>query len=582
MRAAGSIALLSLIHATACGRIGYLTRATDASVDGLLRMDADAFARSDAFTSGDVGRSDALVDARDMDRISLLDASDPSLDSSAVDAPRVEASLRDSRVSDAVPADTVLLDGTRPADVPVDASSDMPQDSLAVPDVAGPSRLRVLNAWRFGSSLGSETALGLAFDALRGNVWISGSYIGAADFGGGPLAAASGLPDAFVLKVGTDGTHRFSEGYNGPNLDSASAIVVDVMTGGVSVGGTYKGTTAFADGFTMASRAGSVDLFVTRLDVNGDQVFFSSLGGDGDEQFGAIAAGSNGATWIAGGFVGTFIGAADAGGGEFTVAGAHTDSIVAQLGEDGFVQSAVHLRGTQSNRVTSLARDSSNGMWFGGTFYGSLSIGSFTRSDTGGGDLFNGRFDGLADNPAVQATFGSTGIEDLVAVVSGGPSSVWLAGTFGASGVDFGGGLLASDGFTDSFLARRDSAGGFMTAWRFGSVNNDYASDVCVTPNGNVWVLGTFTNQTSLGGDPIDSNGDWDAYLVGFTETGAHVASIGLGGAGRDQYPRMQCSPDGTIWIAGSFDREVTLGGDVLTTSGPGDSDVVLIHVATE
>lgn len=79
----------------------------------------------------------------------------------------------------------------------------------------------------------------------NGDIFIAGSFAGAADFGGGTLNSA-GLDDMWVGKYHSDGSHVWSSSYGGTNLDEAIGIQPDGAGGAVILGyfqdkGTFGG-----------------------------------------------------------------------------------------------------------------------------------------------------------------------------------------------------------------------------------------------------------------------------------------------------------------------------------------------------
>lgn len=129
---------------------------------------------------------------------------------------------------------------------------------------------------RFGS---------VAADA-DGNVVMMGTHRNTVDFGGGPLISAGG-DDAFVVSLRPDGSHRWSKRF-GDAQDQAGPAVVFTASGDVIVSGKAAGTVDFGGGPRTAAGAG--DLFVVRLDGDGNHLFSSLYGSAGAWALGVSAA----------------------------------------------------------------------------------------------------------------------------------------------------------------------------------------------------------------------------------------------------------------------------------------------------
>ena len=100
-----------------------------------------------------------------------------------------------------------------------------------------------------------------------GNVYVTGSDNGTADWGGGTLPNQGGGIDIFVAALsGADGSHRWSTSVGGTQRDSGAAIANDAA-GNVYVGGWMD--------------AGANSVFLAKYDGNGNQTWSLPLGGPG-------------------------------------------------------------------------------------------------------------------------------------------------------------------------------------------------------------------------------------------------------------------------------------------------------------
>ena len=111
--------------------------------------------------------------------------------------------------------------------------------------------------------VGTFDLVGAAYKpaALSGDVTLTGSFQGTAEFGGGNVVSA-GAGDIAVARYDTGGTHQWSERFGGTNNDIPRCVAVDVLSN-VVVTGQFTGTVDFGGG-NLAS-AGSSDIFVAKL-----------------------------------------------------------------------------------------------------------------------------------------------------------------------------------------------------------------------------------------------------------------------------------------------------------------------------
>lgn len=106
---------------------------------------------------------------------------------------------------------------------------------------------------------------GAAADAA-GNVYLAGEFRGTVDFGGGPLTAAGGTNDIFVVSLEPSGAYRWSRRAGGGGVDRATGIAA-AADGTLAVTGSFHGGGDFGGGPLMY--AGAEDIFVASFQANG-------------------------------------------------------------------------------------------------------------------------------------------------------------------------------------------------------------------------------------------------------------------------------------------------------------------------
>lgn len=113
---------------------------------------------------------------------------------------------------------------------------------------------------RFGDSQ-EQVSLGIAFDA-QNNVLLAGSFVGALDFGGGPLASAGGH-DVFLAKLDTLGDHVWSKRFGDSAEQYVTAVASD-STGAVLLAGYFTGALDLGGG-SMNAKSALADGFVAKF-----------------------------------------------------------------------------------------------------------------------------------------------------------------------------------------------------------------------------------------------------------------------------------------------------------------------------
>jgi hypothetical protein len=314
-----------------------------------------------------------------------------------------------------------------------------------------------------GTSL--DFASGIAVDA-SGNVLTTGHFEGAADFdpGAGTVSLTSaGADDIFVSKLDSSGNFVWAKGMGGTSFDQGTGIAVDA-SGNVLTTGWFIGTADFdpGAGTVRLTSAGSLDIFVSKLDSSGNFVFAKGMGGTSLDEAHGIAVDASGNVLT----TGRFRGAADFDPGAGTVrltSAGDSDIFVSKLDGNGNFLFAKGMGGTGLDQGLGIAVDAS------------------------GNVLTTGRFQGAADFDPGAATVS-----------------------------------LTSAGSDDIFVSKLDSSGNFLFAKRMGGISFEYGLGIAVDPaSANVFTTGSFTETADF--DPgegtanLTAAGSSDIFLSRLT-----------------------------------------------------------------
>ena len=283
-----------------------------------------------------------------------------------------------------------------------------------------------------------------------GDVWLTGTFTGTADFGFGPVTSA-GIRDVIILKLAGDtGNTLKAIPVGGGIVDPDDAgdtgddygFGIDVDTSdNVFVTGYFSNTMSFPGGSDLVS-AGGQDVFVAKLDSNGNHVWSQRFGDTLDDwAYDLKVDGASGAVVLTGFFEGTI----DFGGAGIDSNGS-SDFFLTKLDNDGGHVFSAGYGDAQAQRDygtfytntwTSLDLDADGNIYLAGPLVNGVSFGVTPISSAGGMDAFVAKF--TADGNALYAKpFGTGGTEialDVAATLSG---HVLLVGRFYTSEVSFG------------------------------------------------------------------------------------------------------------------------------------------------
>jgi len=192
------------------------------------------------------------------------------------------------------------------------------------------------------------------------NVYITGSYMGTADFDTGPSITniiSQGAEDIFVLKLDVAGNYIWSETLGSTGTDVGQAISLDA-SGNIYTSGYYGNLMDFDNGPGTATYtpAGQSDIFILKLDQTGNFVWAKSIGGTDIDQAMANDVDASGNVYTTGNFKGTVD--FDPGVGTFNLTSAGLEDIfISKLNPSGNFEYAGKLGGAQSDFGYGIAAD---------------------------------------------------------------------------------------------------------------------------------------------------------------------------------------------------------------------------------
>ena len=219
----------------------------------------------------------------------------------------------------------------------------------------------------------------------------TGRFTDSADFGGGPLTSAGGS-DVFVAKRDADGSFLWVRIAGGTSNDGSYAIST-LSDGSAIVAGYFIDTATF--GSTTLTSAGSVDLFVAKIDALGNWLWATSAGGSSSQDSAkGVSTLSDGSAIVTGGF-----GDAATFGSSTTLTSIGSyDAFVAKIDALGNWLWATSAGGTSGERGEAVSTLSDGSPIVTGFFYETARFGATTLVSTGQSDVFVAKFSSPPDS----------------------------------------------------------------------------------------------------------------------------------------------------------------------------------------
>ena len=159
--------------------------------------------------------------------------------------------------------------------------------------------------WQWATNAGGsdvDFGNGIAIDS-NDNSYIIGYFEYSASFGSYSVTSY-GSTDIFVAKIDTNGNWQWAVNAGGISSDSGYAIAVD-SNGNSFVTGYYRDNANF--GPYILTSNGVQDIFIAKIDTNGNWQWAASAGGSSDDIARAIAIDNNGNSYITGNFRNTAV-----------------------------------------------------------------------------------------------------------------------------------------------------------------------------------------------------------------------------------------------------------------------------------
>ncbi|MEZ4939034.1 MAG: T9SS type A sorting domain-containing protein [Crocinitomicaceae bacterium] len=241
-------------------------------------------------------------------------------------------------------------------------------------------------AHNFGAG-GADYARNVKFDTL-GNIYVSGDFQATVDFDPGPGTnnlVTSGGSDMFIQKLDSDGNLLWVHSFGSVDAEVAFGISMDT-TGHVYYSGRFSNTIDFdpGTGVTNLTSVGALDVFVLKLDIDGNFIWAKSFGGTNDETSFDITNDEAGNVYCTGTFQGTVDFDPSGTGTVHTSAGGN-DLFVLKLDTDGNFSWAHAFGGTNSETGTSIDAGP-EGIFITGNYFGTIDFdpgsGTFNLSNT--------------------------------------------------------------------------------------------------------------------------------------------------------------------------------------------------------
>ncbi|MCL4275779.1 MAG: SBBP repeat-containing protein [Anaerolineales bacterium] len=450
-----------------------------------------------------------------------------------------------------------------------------------------------------------ELGIGVKTDS-NGNVYTAGNFRGTGDFDPGPnvfnLTAAGDFSnffdaklDGFVSKLDINGNFVWARRLGGVETDQIYDMAVDTI-GNVYITGYFEGTVDFGLGAGVSSitSAGERDIFICKLDSNGNLLWAKRMGGTSFDEGNGIIVDANGNVYTTGYFID--IADFDPGAGTFNLVSAGSwDIFISKLDTDGNFVWAKRMGGAGSDISKAIAMDANNSIIITGNFQLTADFnpgaGIHNLVSIGNDDIFVSKLD--KDGNLVWAKqIGGTGSEEGLSVAVDSTGNILTTGFITSNApTDFDPGsgtyYLIGNGNYDIFISKLDSGGNFVWAKSIGGQNYDVGYSIAVDSDDNIFTTGYYSFQTvdfdpGLGTFYLENAGQSDIFILKMSNGGELIWAKSIGGTSSDRARGVHLDSSNNIYVTGYFSHTVDFdpGAGITNLHATGDySDIFVLKL---
>lgn len=414
-------------------------------------------------------------------------------------------------------------------------------------------------------------------------VYAVGLFIGTVDFdpGIGVFNLSSvGERDAFICKLDAAGNFLWAKQYgDSASIDEKSSLGID-SSGNLYITNSFLGTVDFDPGvgsFNLTSQGSDRDIFIQKLDSNGNFIWAKQIGAPFVPAFptpahsNAIAVDAAGNLFLTGYFDGTADFDPDTAS-TFTMTSQFnaSDIFICKLNPDGTFVWAKQFTGTQANGGVGYAitLDGSGNVYSTGTIGGAVDF------DPGPGTFY------LTPSVPLQTEIYVSKLDIL-------GNFAWAKamgpGEGSAIAVD-GNNTIYSSGWAPSgyipAINKHDSAGNLLWAKQLGGMNGQ---SIALDTNGNVYTIGLCfgTNDFDPGPGVFNlTGGTSDSYISTLDSAGNFVWAGLLTGTGQVWVNSLVIDADNNVYTIGYFNETADFdpSASVFNLNSPAIGYDIFIH----
>lgn len=370
--------------------------------------------------------------------------------------------------------------------------------------------------------------------------------------------------------------------------DHSQSITTD-LNGNIYLTGYFFSTSDFDPntGVVNLTSNGVEDIFIQKLDANGNLIWAKQIGGIGEDSGQSIQVDASGNAYITGYFTGTVDFNPGSGITNLSSMGID-DAFVLKLDVNGDFLWVNQIGGTEFDQGLALNIDPSGNVLTTGNFRNTIDFdpgpGIANLTSNGSDDIFIQKLD-ASGNFIWAKSMGGTSFDISQAITTDTNGNVYTTGLFFAtSDFDPGPGtqnLISAGGF-DIFVQKLDSNGNFLWVNQIGSTLLDVGRSITVDPSNNVYLTGYFSGtadfDSGAGTTNLTATGFNDIFIQKLDQSGSLIWVKQMGGPIFQRGHSITSDANGNVYTTGFFTGTVDFdpNPDTLNLTSAGDDDIYI------
>lgn len=359
-----------------------------------------------------------------------------------------------------------------------------------------------------GGGIYDDVGLSVGTDGA-GNVIVTGYFYSPTISIGTYSFTNQGIGDGFIVKYNSSGNELWAKTIGGTDQDNALGLATD-YSGNIYVTGFYKSPSLVAGSATLTNN-GSGDVFIYKLNTNGNLIWAKNYSGAGDESGNALTTDNTGNVYLTGYFYGSSL---TVGGFVLTSKGS-SDIFTIKMDGLGNEIWAASVGGTLNETGLSVTADITGNCYVSGNFLSSsITVGSYTLTNSGNNDIVFMKYNAAGNIVWIKAAgglFDDTG----AGIVCDAGSAVYLTGHFHSPSLTIGNALISNSGVGDGYIAKFDVSGNVMWADNIGGSADDGSNCIALDNTGNVFVSGFYNSSSvNFSSTTLTNSGGGDMFIA--------------------------------------------------------------------